>query len=197
MIKAENIKRSFGERAVLDGASISIDCTMAALMGESGSGKTTFLRILSGLEKADSGDAEITGKTAVVFAEPRLFPGVSAMENVTCVMSGEESFKAERAMELFRALGIEHAAHFRPRELSSGMASRVSIARAIAYSADNYLFDEPFRALDEESRKNVISYIKKCLVGKSVLIITHNASDADMLCDEKYQLFDGKINEIC
>lgn len=197
MIKAEKIKKSFGGRAVLDGVDVFIDGTRAALMGESGTGKTTLLRILSGLDKADSGVVKSKGNTAVIFAEPRLFPGFCAMENITCVMHGDKKQNEERAREILSALGIGDAGGLMPRELSSGMAVRVSIARAIAFDADNYLLDEPFRALDDESRRNVISYLDKCFIGKSVFMITHNEADADMLCGEKYLLYNGKTKKNC
>ena len=90
MLKLENIVKSYGEKRVLSDVSMTIpDGVTAVLSGMSGSGKTTLLRIAAGLEKPDSGIVSVSGRAAVVFAEPRLFPSVCVMENVTCVMRGD------------------------------------------------------------------------------------------------------------
>lgn len=198
MIEVKDVFKSFGDKIVLCGASLKADGGIAALMGESGSGKTTLLRVIASLEKADSGDVNVTGKTAVSFAEPRLFDRFRVLDNVTCVMP-KENGKAEnekRAREFLRVLLPDGTEKLYPRELSSGMAARVSLARALAYGAENVLLDEPLRALDEETKKAVIALLKKELAGKSVLMITHDGGDADALGARKYLLSDGKISEI-
>lgn len=197
MLEIKDVFKSFGEKEVLCGATLSADGETVALMGESGSGKTTLLRIISGLEKADGGEVSVTGKTAVAFAEPRLFESVRVLENITCVMPRENGRQKneKRARELLLSLLLGGAEHLYPRELSSGMAARVSLARALAFDADNILLDEPLRALDEGTKEAVIDVLRRELEGKSVVMITHDGGDSDALCRRKVFLYDGKIHE--
>ena len=197
MLEIKDVFKSFGEKEVLCGTSLIADGETVALMGESGSGKTTVLRILAGLEKADGGAVNVTGKTAVAFAEPRLFEGVRVIENVTCVMPREngKTNNEKRARELLNSLLLGGAEHMYPRELSSGMAARVSLARALAYGAENILLDEPLRALDEGTKEAVIDVLRRELKGKSALMITHDGGDAYALGARKFLLADGKISE--
>lgn len=193
MLEMKNVEKSFSGKAVLRGATLASNGETVALMGESGSGKTTVLRILASLEKADAGQTCVTGKTAVVFAEPRLFENKTVLENITCVMDGKKAENERRARELLLCVGLDGTETKRAGELSSGMAARVSICRALAANADNYLFDEPFKALDEGSRENVMIFLKKELDGKSAVLITHDKKDADFLCSKTYHLGNGTI----
>lgn len=196
MFTLYDIFKSFGDKSVLCGASLEVSGETVALMGASGSGKTTLLRIAAGLEKADGGDVYIEGKTAVVFAEPRLFPNARVLENVACV-ADVNTPKAENiaaAREILEELLLSDALDAYPSELSSGMAARVALARALIYDADNYLLDEPFGALDDAVRETVISAVKKRLKGKSVLLITHSESDAKALAARTLVLSEGKIS---
>ena len=196
MLKMTEVFKSFDQKRVLCGASIEADGKTVALMGGSGSGKTTVLRILSSLEMADGGEVFVDGKTAVVFAEPRLFDSVSVTENVAAVMdkSVPKAERTRRAEEILSSLGLGDEIRSKPSELSSGMAARVSLARALAFDADNYLLDEPFKALDEETKKQVARYVLESLKNKSVIMITHSEAEAS-LCDEIFILEDGKITE--
>ena len=193
MLEAVSVYKSYGEKRVLCGASIKADGNSIALMGASGSGKTTMLRILSRLENADSGDVITSGKTAVVFAEPRLFD-VAALENVCCVMDRAipKPEKEILAKEILEKMGLADALDLRPSELSSGMAARVSLARAIAFDAENYLLDEPFRALDGETSEKVKKYVFDTLKDKSVIMVTHDDDDA-RLCDAVMTIREGVI----
>lgn len=197
MFEITDVFKSFSDKDVLRGASLSVKNKSAALMGESGSGKTTILRIIASLEKVDSGSVNVSGKTAVAFSEPRLFDKFRVMENVTCVMpkTVSKAEKEARARKLLTDLLLEGAERMYPRELSSGMAARVAIARALAFDADNILLDEPLRALDDETKKAVIDVLKKELLEKSVLIITHDCASADALCSETFVLANGKITK--
>ena len=195
MFAVNDIFKSFGDKSVLNGASLDVSGETVALMGASGSGKTTLLRIVAGLEKADGGDVYIEGRTAVVFAEPRLFPNVRVLENVVCV-ADPKTPKAESvaaAREILGELLLFDALNAYPSELSSGMAARVALARALMVDADNYLLDEPFGALDDAVRETVVSAVKKRLEGKSVLLITHSESDAKALASRTLILSEGKI----
>ena len=197
MLKLSDITKSFGERCVLSGVSLSLEKgDVAVLSGISGGGKTTLLRIVAGLEKADSGFVEKDGTVAVVFAEARLFPSVSVLENVTCVMRGDKRENAKRAEKLLSMLGLSDAKDLYPREISSGMAARVSIARALAYDADIYLLDEPLKSLDEALKMQVMQDLKEFFKTKAVLIISHDEAEAEMLATVRYRLCDSVLMKI-
>ncbi|MBO5048385.1 MAG: ABC transporter ATP-binding protein [Clostridia bacterium] len=197
MLKLSDITKSFGERCVLSGVSLSLEKgDVAVLSGMSGGGKTTLLRIAAGLEKADSGFVEKDGTVAVVFAEARLFPSVSVLENVTCVMRGDKRENAKRAEKLLSMLGLSDAKDLYPREISSGMAARVSIARALAYDADIYLLDEPLKSLDEALKMQVMQDLKEFFKTKAVLIISHDEAEAEMLATVRYRLCDSVLMKI-
>ena len=197
MLKLSDITKSFGERCVLSGVSLSLEKgDVAVLSGMSGGGKTTLLRSAAGLEKADSGFVEKDGTVAVVFAEARLFPSVSVLENVTCVMRGDKRENAKRAEKLLSMLGLSDAKDLYPREISSGMAARVSIARALAYDADIYLLDEPLKSLDEALKMQVMQDLKEFFKTKAVLIISHDEAEAEMLATVRYRLCDSVLMKI-
>lgn len=197
MLNLESIVKSYGEKRVLSGVSMRIpDGVTASLSGMSGSGKTTLLRIAAGLEAPDSGTVSVSGRTAVVFAEPRLFPSVCVLENVTCVMRGGKRENEQKGRELLAALGLADAALLRPRELSSGMAARVALARALAYEAEVYLLDEPLASLDGELKSLVMEYLKAFLANRTALLITHDASEGDFLAARRFRLAEGSLSDI-
>ena len=197
MLRLSDITKSFGEKCVLSNVSLSLEKgDVAVLSGMSGGGKTTLLRIAAGLEKVDSGSVEKDGTVAVVFAEARLFPSVSVLENVTCVMRGDKRKNAKRAENLLSMLGLSDAKDLYPREISSGMAARVSIARALAYDADIYLLDEPLKSLDEALKMQVMQDLKEFFKTKAVLIISHDEAEAEMLATVRYRLCDSVLMKI-
>ena len=194
MLKLSKIKKVFGEKQVLSDVSLSVEKReRAVIYGMSGCGKTTLLRIAAGLEKQDSGTVEKEGKTAFVFAEARLFPTATTLENVTMVMREDRKTAKKKALELLRAFGLENAAELYPEELSTGMAARVSLARAVAYNADIYLMDEPFKSLDGEIKKSVASFLLDFFSDKTVLMISHDPSEAELMGATVYWMENGKL----
>ena len=194
MLKLLKIEKSFGEKKVLSETSLSVkkgDCVM--LFGMSGCGKTTLLRIAAGLEKQDKGTVEKSGETAVVFAESHLFPTATVLENVTAVMRGDKKEAKKRAGAILEAFGLGGAEKLYPSELSTGMAARVSLARAVAYDADIYLMDEPFKSLDAEIKRSVILYLKTFLSDKAVMIISHDRAEAEMMQADVYVMENGVL----
>jgi ABC-type nitrate/sulfonate/bicarbonate transport system ATPase subunit len=195
MLKLSRIEKSFGDKKVLDSASLCVgkgECAM--LFGMSGCGKTTLLRIAAGLEKQDGGTVERDGSVAAVFAEPRLFPTATVLENVTAVMPRRDKKEAKRkASMILEAFGLGGTENLYPSELSTGMAARVSLARAVAYDADIYLMDEPFKSLDIEVKRSVISYLKEFLSDKAVLIISHDREEAALMGARAYQMENGVL----
>ena len=180
MLKLTHISHSYGDHAVLR----DIDLTMhpgqrIALMGPSGCGKTTLLRIALGLLKPTGGSVENTfSKTAVVFQEPRLLQWRTALENVNLVLSDGKSTLSQ-AETYLKLVELENSADKYPRELSGGMQQRVSLARALAAEGDLLVLDEPFKAMDEALRDQVIALVDK--TDAAILLVTHEESEAKKL----------------
>ncbi|MDO5445007.1 MAG: ATP-binding cassette domain-containing protein [Eubacteriales bacterium] len=151
---------------------------ITCIMGPSGCGKTTLMNILLGLEKADSG--EISGlpdRVSAVFQEDRLCEDFSASANIR--MACSRSLPDEEIQKWLDHLEIPEILHKKTSELSGGMKRRVAIARAMLAEGDMIFMDEPFKGLDDETRKAVIREVKAC--GKPLLIITHDPEDAELL----------------
>lgn len=194
MLKLLKIEKSFGQKKVLNGVSLDVKKgDIAMLYGMSGCGKTTLLRIAADLEKADKGKTERNGKIAVVFAEARLFPTATVLENITLVMREDKQTAKRKAAEILKAFGLSDVEKLYPHELSTGMAARVSLARAVAYDADIYLMDEPFKSLDGEIKTRVIAYLKTFLKEKSTLIISHDEAEADAMGGKIFRMSEGRL----
>ena len=195
MLKLSRIEKSFGDKKVLSDVSLHVKKGMCVMLfGMSGCGKTTLLRIAAGLEKQDGGDVERSAKTAIVFAEPRLFPTATVTENVTAVMSRRDKKESKKkAAEILEAFGLGGAEGLYPSALSTGMSARVSLARAVAYDADIYLMDEPFKSLDPDIKQSVISYLKPFFANKAVMMISHDRAEADLMGAEVYRMENGVL----
>ena len=180
----EHLCVRYGEQVVLADFSLSLPETgTVALMGPTGCGKTTLLRVLSGLLEPQSGRVRgLAGKrVAVLFQEDRLLPWLSARDNVAAVLEKGETARAEQAL---RDVGLpENAFGKRPAELSGGMRRRVALARLLAYGGDVWLLDEPFKGLDADSRARVMQTIQRAGQGKLMVLVTHEKAEAQALSE--------------
>lgn len=181
MIEIKNISKSFGTEQVLENVSLEInEGESLVVAGQSGRGKTTLLRLIMGLEKADVG--EITGvpeKIAAVFQEDRLPPEFTAL-NCVRMPAPKSASKAEIEKQLTE-LGLGEHINKPVSELSGGMKRRVAICRAALADADALFMDEPFTGLDRETKLKVIEYIKKYCAGKTLVVVSHSPEDAELL----------------
>ena len=151
------------------------------LMGPSGLGKTTLLRLLAGIESPTEGHVESDHtRCSVSFQEPRLLPWLNALENLTFVLPDGEESKA-LAVRTLDALELSDAIHLLPGALSGGMAGRVSLARALAYGGDLLLLDEPFSALDPALKARIAPLVRAANPDGLTLVISHDPEDAKLL----------------
>lgn len=180
-IEVKNIKKSFCNKKVLNNINIHFaENKIHCIIGSSGCGKTTLLNIILGIEDADSGYIEgVKGrKISAVFQEDRLCDGFSAKANVRLVCNNRIS--DEEIFCNFKQVDLEDA-NKPVSQFSGGMRRRVAIVRAIMAGGDILIMDEPFKGLDEKTKIMVINYVKKCSVGKTVIITTHNIEEVEML----------------
>ena len=179
MIECSNLYLSFEGRVILNKVSFSLpDAGIFALMGSSGIGKSSLLKVLSGLLAPDSGT--IRGldnlRVGILFQEDRLLPWHTALKNVMLAM---EHPSQEEARILLDALEIGDSADAYPAVLSGGMKRRIALARAIAFSPDVLLLDEPFSGIDEQIKGRISPFIQKS--APLIIFSTHNVKDAGMM----------------
>ena len=173
------VTKSFEDKTVLEHFSLSIgEGETVALMGPSGCGKSTAGKLLLGLLQEDAGTVKRPKRLGAVFQEDRLCNGFDAETNIAMVTGDKKG--ASEALAKVGLTGIEG----KPAEaLSGGMKRRVTIVRALLSDARLLVLDEPFTGLDEESRKQVLDFVKQNKKGRSVLLITHNEDVAAALAD--------------
>ncbi|WP_072803761.1 ABC transporter ATP-binding protein [Rhodococcoides yunnanense] len=185
--------------AVLDGFDLRIESgEFLSLLGPSGCGKSTFLNILAGLETYNGGTVLIDGKrvdgvdknVGVVFQGYALFPWLTAQKNVEVglkIRGVPRADRRARAAEVLETVGLTAAADRLPHQLSGGMRQRVAIARVLAYEPEILVFDEPFAALDAQTREFLQGELLRIWESgenkKTVLFVTHSIDEAVFLSD--------------
>ncbi|MGN1201899.1 MAG: ATP-binding cassette domain-containing protein [Eubacterium sp.] len=177
MIKLNNVSFSYDSKQVLKDLSLTInDGDRICLWGDSGVGKTTVLRLILGLEKAEANAVICTDKRfSAVFQENRLLPFKTIEENIMMLGGGD------RLDYILDSLKISEAKNKYPSQLSGGMARRAAIARALSIDADVYIFDEPFTGLDRDNIGRAISLINEFTKGKTLICVMHDRETAELL----------------
>ncbi len=186
MMKFKNIVKRFGDKTVYDGFSANFD-GITAVLGRSGCGKTTLLNIAAKLTDYE-GNVEVIGETSYIFQQPRLVKNLTVSENLTLI--GADKAQAEK---MLKEVGVDGGLY--PKQLSGGMADRVSLARAFVRGGGTLLMDEPFRGLDIGLKSRIMELFKK-LYGNSggdVLFVTHSPFEACSLADRAVVLEGGEI----
>ncbi len=184
-----DISKSYGRQKVLDNVSMSFEKGKTkCIMGESGVGKTTLLKIMTGIVRPDKGDVMIgrNMRIAVVFQEDRLIEDTDIYTNIYFVIG--KDFDISKADEHINAAGLKGLGRKCIKELSGGMKRRVAIIRAVMMNPDILILDEPFKGLDKDSKDMVIGYIKKYCGDSIVIMVSHDLEEAGMMEAEVFKL---------
>ncbi|MBE6038644.1 MAG: ABC transporter ATP-binding protein [Anaerofustis stercorihominis] len=184
----KNIYKSFGEKEVLKDFSAEFPAgECSGIMGKSGCGKSTMLNIIMSVLPQDKGDVlNVPEKIAAVFQEDRLCEDFSAYTNIRLVCPKE---KKEEIISAFERLGLGESIHKKVKELSGGMKRRVAIIRAVLSDWDLLIMDEPYKGLDEKTRKDVIDFVVGKTRGKTVIMVTHDEEDIKDMNGRKIDLW--------
>jgi ABC-type nitrate/sulfonate/bicarbonate transport system ATPase subunit len=169
--------KSFAGRPVLGPIRLQLaEGQRVAILGPSGIGKTTFLRIVAGLDTAFDGSVTETGRTTLVFQEPTLLPWRTALENITLPTGVATAV----ARDLLTEVGLEGKDALYPRQLSLGQQRRLALARAFAPLPTTLLMDEPFASLDTETAGRMLDLTAALLerAGASLIFVTHDPTEA-------------------
>lgn len=185
------------EITALDNISLSIkEGTFVTIVGKSGCGKTTLLKILSGLEKKTEGEITTNCKNiGIVFQEPRLMPWLTVKENMGFSFLEKEHEEKELVEKYLRVLDLYDFKDAYPSQISGGMAQRVSLGRTLCYNPDIILMDEPLGALDAFNRRKLQREIIELFLKekKTIIFVTHDVEEAAFLGQRIIALDEGRI----
>ena len=212
MIELKGVRKSYGANEVLKGIDLRIEeQDYLVILGASGSGKSTLLNILSGLEKLDQGEVLYDGENIVSLSESQLtkfrkdqvafiFQQYYLLQELTVeqnVKMGAHLAKNQDYLPIIEAMGLKEKLHQYPSELSGGEQQRVAIARALAKKPKVLFLDEPTGALDEETGRQILSYIAqmKKELGFTLVMVTHNEHIAQ-LANTVVRVNSGQIQDI-
>lgn len=216
LVEIRDLQFSYGERPVLSGLRMDFPRgKVVAVMGGSGSGKTTILRLIGGQLKPDAGQIQMNGETVnaldttalyklrremgMLFQNGALFTDLTVFENVAFPLREHADLPEELLHDLvlmkLHAVGLRNAAQLKPAEISGGMARRVALARAIALDPQLILYDEPFAGLDPISMGVTANLIRKLndVLGSTSIVVSHDVSESFSIADYVYFLSNGKI----
>jgi sulfate transport system ATP-binding protein len=212
-IDVSGVSKRFGDFVALDDVSVRLPTgQLTALLGPSGGGKSTLLRIIAGLDAADSGSVTIEGREATnlparkrnvgfVFQHYAVFKHMSVAKNVAFGLEIRKRPKAEIDKRVDELLELVHLAQFRdrmPSQLSGGQRQRMALARALAVEPTVLLLDEPFGALDAKVRKELRDWLRRLHdeVHTTTIFVTHDQEEALEVADEIVVINDGRVEQI-
>jgi sulfonate transport system ATP-binding protein len=194
VVRLRGLTRRFGPVTALDGIDLDVaPGEFVAVLGRSGTGKTTLLRALAGLDRGAEGELRTGGTPAVVFQDPRLLPWRSVLDNVALGLRDADPHG--RARHALAEVGLEEREDAWPRQLSGGQRQRVALARALVREPDIMLLDEPFSALDALTRASVQALVSDLWQRHqpAVLLVTHDVEEALVLADRVLVIDEGRL----
>lgn len=215
-VEIDDLSFGYGERLILNGLNMRFRRgQVVAVMGGSGSGKTTILRLIGGQLRAQKGSLKVAGqevaaldmralyllrrKMGVLFQQGALFTDLTAYENVAFPLREHTDLPEELLHDLvlmkLQAVGLRNAAQLKPGEISGGMARRVAVARAIALDPELIMYDEPFAGLDPISMGVTANLIRKLndALGSTSIMVSHDVDMSFSIADYVYLLSHGRI----
>ncbi|CDX02730.1 L-cystine import ATP-binding protein TcyC [bioreactor metagenome] len=215
-LKISNLEKAFAGKTVLKDINIDLEHFRSlAIIGPSGGGKSTLLRMLAGLQRPDRGEIHINGERidysetllheyrktiGVVFQSYNLFPHLTALDNITLPLTVVHKFSKEKAeiiaLDLLDRFQLKVHMDKKPHQLSGGQQQRIAVARALSIESRFLLFDEPTSALDPELTSEVLDMIKELQEqDKDLILVTHEMGFARQSCDYVLFIADGQIIE--
>lgn len=204
-IEVKNLVKKFGDKTVIDNVSFKVnDKETLAIVGFSGSGKSTILKLISGLIEKDSGEIITSeGDIAMVFQYSALFDSLNVADNISFALTERRDLRKEFTKEEINNLvaqklelvGLKGIEKLFPSELSGGMQKRVSFARAIVTNPNTILYDEPTAGLDPISSTLIEDYIVRLKeeTNAASIVVTHQMSTIERTADRVIMLYDGRI----
>jgi phospholipid/cholesterol/gamma-HCH transport system ATP-binding protein len=216
LVEIRDLHFNYGDRAILSGLTMDFPRgKVIAVMGGSGSGKTTILRLIGGQLQAQRGAVSVDGelvqslatkalyalrrKMGMLFQHGALFTDLSVFENVAFPLREHSDLPEEMIRDLvlmkLNAVGLRNAAGLKPSEISGGMARRVALARAVALDPQLIMYDEPFAGLDPISMGVIANLIRNLndALGSTSILVSHDVDESFAIADYVYFLSDGKI----
>jgi sulfonate transport system ATP-binding protein len=193
-VRTRDLRRRFGDRQVLAGIDIDMAAgEFVALLGRSGTGKSTLLRALAGLDPDIEGELLVPERRSVVFQDPRLLPWTRVLDNVVLGQRGRDA--AARGRQALAEVGLDGHERDWPKTLSGGEAQRAALARALVREPQLLLLDEPFGALDALTRIRMHGLVQELWTRHqpAVLLVTHDVDESLLLADRILVLADGAI----
>ncbi len=211
-LKISHINKSFGQEQVLQDLSFSLEAQrLLSILGRSGSGKTTLLKIIAGLETPDGGSVELDGKAmdnlpahlrniVYLYQEPLLFPHLNAFENIAFGLRLRKLPEVEirqKTGDMLASLDLSGQSNKMPDQLSGGQRQRVAFGRALIINPRVLLLDEPFGALDTETRQAMQQLLKRIVADFKIttLFVTHDLKEALLMGDEIALMQDGILKK--
>ena len=193
ILKMRGIVKRYGDFTAVDHVDFSMHKgEIVAIIGPSGSGKSTLLRCINGLNSITEGEIELKGTTGMVFQHFNLFPHMTCRENITYApIKVKKEDKAEvekKADSLLKMVGLENKGDVYPAHISGGQKQRVAIARALANNPDVLLMDEPFGALDPQTKASMQLLLRQIWQKQrtTVVFVTHDIEEAVFLATKIY-----------